>query len=71
MSDDTQDSVELVKTGISRGNEGRYREAILCFDKAIEIKPNYALAWSEKGFSLRNLGRNEEAVLLAGANGAA
>jgi tetratricopeptide (TPR) repeat protein len=43
-------------------NSRRYREAIACFDKAIEINPNYAMAWSEKGLSLHNLGNNEEAI---------
>ena len=62
MSDDPPESVELVKTGIFRGNEGRYREAIICFDKALEINPNYALAWSEKGICLGYLAKHEEAI---------
>ena len=33
-------------------NLGKYEEAIKCYDKAIEIDPNYADAWNNKGLAL-------------------
>ena len=41
---------------------GRYEEAIECFDRALEINPNFAEAWNNKGNVLDELGRYEEAV---------
>jgi tetratricopeptide (TPR) repeat protein len=41
---------------------GRYEEAIKCHDKAIEIDPEYAYAWNNKGNSLHYMGRYEEAI---------
>jgi tetratricopeptide (TPR) repeat protein len=40
----------------------RYRKAIICFDKALEIYPRYSLAWYNKGLALSKLGRDEEAM---------
>ncbi len=37
-------------------NLGKHEEAIPCFDKAIEIEPNHAKAWNNKGYTLNNLG---------------
>ena len=51
---------------IQKGNalfyQGRYIEAIQCYDRAIEIDSNYADAWNNKGVSLNILGRYEEAL---------
>jgi tetratricopeptide (TPR) repeat protein len=41
---------------------GKYEEAIQCFDKAIELDPNYAIAWSNKGNALDELGMHNEAI---------
>ena len=40
----------------------KYERAIECFDKALEINPNFAEAWSNKGSALDGLGRYKEAV---------
>ena len=40
---------------------GRLESAIACYDKAIELKPNYYEAWCEKGEILEKLGYLEEA----------
>ncbi len=49
-----------------RGNElfelGRYKEAIVSYDQAIEIKPDYREAWYNQGVALVNSGRYEEAI---------
>ena len=39
-----------------------YNHAIAYYDKAIEIDPQYAFAYNNKGVALSNLGRNEEAI---------
>jgi tetratricopeptide (TPR) repeat protein/tRNA A-37 threonylcarbamoyl transferase component Bud32 len=41
---------------------GREEEAMRCFDKALELDPQYAAAWCGKGFRLHHLGHREEAV---------
>lgn len=41
---------------------GKFEEAIECYDKAIEINPNFFLAWGNKGLALFNLKRYEEAM---------
>jgi Flp pilus assembly protein TadD len=37
-----------------------YDEAIDAFDKAIEINPEYAGAWNNKGVALKLIGRTKE-----------
>jgi len=57
---------EDAQTLITKGNDflgqGKYEEAIKCYDKAIEIKPDYALAWYNKGYTLRRQGKSEEVL---------
>lgn len=43
------------------GNQGRYLDAITCFDRVISIDPNDGGAWCNKGIALELLGRNAEA----------
>ena len=43
---------------INKDNE----KEIDCYDKAIEIDPDTTYAWNNKGYSLANLGRHEEAL---------
>ncbi len=40
----------------------RFEEALECLDKAIEIEPNYAQAWANKGAVMQGLERYEEAI---------
>ena len=54
---------ELSNKGLSLGKLGRFDEAILCYNKALEIDPRYAKAWGNKGYSLGKLGRSDEAIL--------
>ena len=42
-------------------NLARYEEAIACFERAIELKPDYADAWHNKGVALEALGWQKEA----------
>ncbi|MEG4282182.1 tetratricopeptide repeat protein, partial [Microcoleus sp. A006_D1] len=49
-----------------RGNEqfklGNFEEAIASYEKALEVKPDYDVAWFNRGIALRNLGKLEEAI---------
>ncbi len=45
------------------GQLKNYEEAIVSYDKAIAIKPDYDKAWNNRGNALRNLGRYEEAIV--------
>ena len=43
---------DLLVEGKKLGDEGKYEEAVTCYDKAIEIDPKHAEAWRGKGVSL-------------------
>ncbi|MGB8218241.1 MAG: tetratricopeptide repeat protein [Candidatus Methanoperedens sp.] len=45
--------------------KGKYELAIKAFEKATELKPDYAEAWSMKSTVLARIGRNEEALKAA------
>jgi tetratricopeptide (TPR) repeat protein len=44
--------------GYKLHEEGKYDEAIECYDKALEIDPNNADAWNSKGMILGNSGKD-------------
>ena len=50
----------------SRGNDffykSEYEKALKAYDKAIELDPNYAMAWFNKGTALGKLSRHEKAL---------
>jgi eukaryotic-like serine/threonine-protein kinase len=48
--------------GMSLDELGRREDAIVCFDKVIELDRHYVCAWSAKGNVLVALGRHDEAV---------
>ncbi len=48
--------------GLRRNKAKKYKTAIASLDKALKCKPDYADAWSQRGFALGSLGRHEEAV---------
>lgn len=41
---------------------GRYEEALVSYDRVVELDPRYALAWLVRGNALGILGRYEEAL---------
>jgi len=44
------------------GREGKYREAIAAFDKALEIDNKLSYVWNDRGICYRELGEFEEAL---------
>ena len=48
---------------MSLSNLGRDEDAIVEYDKALEIDSNYVDAYYNKGLSLSNLGRYEDAIV--------
>jgi tetratricopeptide (TPR) repeat protein len=53
---------ELMDKGYSLTELGRLNEALVAYDSAIALKPDYAWAWARRGRTLRVLGRYEEAL---------
>jgi tetratricopeptide (TPR) repeat protein len=54
-------SEEFYKKGLAHAKIEDYEEAIKCFDKAVQIDPNNALAWISKANALIEYGNGEEA----------
>ena len=53
---------EWFNKGFSLGEQGKFDEAIECYDKALENDPQYADAWHNKGFALVEQGSYYEAI---------
>lgn len=51
---------DYFKRGSNLYYKGDYRSALEAFEKAIELKPDYAETWFNKGVILHKLGRHEE-----------
>jgi len=49
-------SVEFNNKGVQLANQKRYREAVQYYDQAIEIRPDYAMAWKNKGVAHMGMG---------------
>lgn len=54
---------EWCNKGVSLGRLGKRQEAIVCYDKAIEINPVYANAWVSKADALNRLDKLQEAIV--------
>jgi tetratricopeptide (TPR) repeat protein len=59
---DASDINQLYENGIILHNQGRFEEALACYDKALAIDPLNSNILSNKGLSLHNQGRFEEAL---------
>lgn len=59
----TEEAIQHFEKGLAFYKLGRYEEAIIAYDKAIETGPKYIHAWNNKGIALYCLGRYEEAII--------
>ncbi|MFQ5884354.1 MAG: tetratricopeptide repeat protein, partial [Thermoplasmata archaeon] len=50
----------FLKKGEALLKLGKYVEANSCYDKAIDLKPNYADAWCGKGNALKGIGKEDK-----------
>jgi tetratricopeptide (TPR) repeat protein len=48
--------------GNERAKEGNNEEALIAYDKALELDPNHVICWNNKGIVLSRLKRFEDAI---------
>ncbi len=53
---------DLVQSGQSLMDDGKYDEALAFFDQALLLNQNDPDLWNNKGVALRSLGRYEESM---------
>ncbi|PWB51934.1 MAG: hypothetical protein C3F06_09750, partial [Candidatus Methanoperedenaceae archaeon] len=53
---------EWYNEGVYLGQSGKFNEAIIAYDEALKINPQYADAWYNKGIALCKLKKYEEAI---------
>jgi tetratricopeptide (TPR) repeat protein len=61
LEEDIEDAYNI--KGYALGKLKKYKEAIVCYNKAIEINPGYADAYNNKGNALYNLKKYKEAIV--------
>lgn len=54
-------AIEWKNKGNDHYKQGNYEEALVCYNEALQVKPEYLDALNNKGLALVKLGRNEEA----------
>ena len=59
LSEDIKQAKELEKKGVELAEAGNLNEAVVQFEKAITIAPNWASAYNNRAQALRLAGRNE------------
>lgn len=58
----TQDHNTWYGAGNESAKQGNNEDALIAYDKALEIDPNHTSAWNNKGIVLARLKRYEEAI---------
>ncbi|NPV51307.1 MAG: tetratricopeptide repeat protein [Candidatus Methanofastidiosum sp.] len=58
----TLSAMDYYNEGVSLYDQGRYDEAIIKFERALEIDPTNKEAWAYKGISLDDIGRYSDAL---------
>lgn len=48
--------------GFSLNLVERYEEALMAYDRAIQLDPTYAYAYNNKGLTLNNMNKHESAI---------
>ena len=61
IASETESAEVWFNKGVDLYEQGKYEDALECFDKAIELDPDFSDAWYNKGLVLQYLGREEEA----------
>ena len=56
------DAQEIMKKGVRFLEDGRYEDALDCFEKILVSNPDNPDIWNKKGVALRSLGRYDEAI---------
>jgi tetratricopeptide (TPR) repeat protein len=51
-----------INKGIALGKQGKYDDAIKCYDEAIRLDPKHAATWSMKGYALFVQGKYDESI---------
>jgi len=62
ITKEKNEAMEWCDKGKTFYEQGKYSEAIECYDKALALDPNLASAWSYKGVALANQGKYSEAI---------
>jgi tetratricopeptide (TPR) repeat protein len=62
LAQEVETAQDLVNKGFSLYRFGKYKEALSCYDKALELNPKNANAWINKGLYLYDFDRYEEAI---------
>jgi hypothetical protein len=57
-----KNSDDLNQNGINFFNNGKYAEAILCFNKSLTLNPGNSKSWYNKGLVLKNIGNYDDAL---------
>ena len=57
-----KNSDDLNKTGINFFDNGKFAEAILCFNKSLTLNPRNSKSWYNKGLVLKKIGNYDEAL---------
>jgi tetratricopeptide (TPR) repeat protein len=52
----------LIDTGLALYNQGKYEEAVECYDKVLKVEPNNVYFLTNKGNALKNQGKYQEAI---------
>jgi len=58
---DPNNAMSLVNKGADLVSLGRNQKALALYEKATEIKPDWAVPWYNKGMALQRLGRDNVA----------
>ena len=61
FADQRSDAKDQVDFGITVAQKGLWKEAVLRWEKAVEIDPTYAAAWNNLGIGYEQLGRFDDA----------
>lgn len=55
-------AINLYKSGLAYAGKGEIENSIISYKKALEIKPDYAMAYNDLGFALAEQGKIGEAI---------